>query len=359
MRVAVTEIMGRVGPALACHLVVAVAKIAPMTMSRNASVLAIALLSALPVFTVAAKDPGGPVRLVFAGDIMLDTLPGEDIARGRDPFAGFSRVLGDADLTIGNLECVVATVGEKVRKPFNFRAHPRVLGVLKRHFDVVSLANNHTGDFGRSAFRQQLDLLKSRDIPYFGGGRDNREARMPFIFEHKGLRIALLGYNDFKPRLFEAGPDWAGVAWCVDEQIVADIESARWRHHADLVIPFMHWGWEEEGANSRQKKLARLMIDHGADLVVGSHPHVTQGAEYYKGKLIVYSLGNFVFDGFNTPETNTGWVLRLKLDKTGLLEWDTVVAGLDPRGSPHIMNDVESPWGTRSSTKVMKRKFQQ
>lgn len=329
----------------------------PLFFKTHAAIV-MTLLAVTHLVEGAARGDDGIVRIVFAGDVMLDTLPGEDIAQGRDPFADFSGVFGGADISVGNLECVVATKGRPADKPFTFRAHPRVLPVLKRHFSAVSLANNHTGDFGHAAFLQQLDLLRANRIPYFGGGRDIREARAPLILVRNGLRIALLGYDEFMPREFEAGPDWPGVAWSVDEQVVADIKAARTRHHADLVIPFMHWGWEYEKTSSRQKQLARLMIDSGADVVVGSHPHVTQGAEYYKGRLIVYSLGNFLFDGFTAPEANVGWVLRLKLSKTGLLEWDTAVARLDSRGSPRLARDAESPCGSAASPKVMKRKFQ-
>ena len=322
------------------------------------SSLAIALLAPAGISADAVESQKATVQIVFAGDIMLDLLPGEDVALGKDPFAGFADIFSKADLSIGNLECVVATTGEASEKPYTFRAKPGVLDLIKRHFGAVSLANNHTGDFGHAAFLEQLKLLQSHKIPYFGGGRNIGEARTPYIFEAHGLRIALLGYNDFKPRQFEAGPDWPGVAWCVDEQIVADLKAARSLHHADLVIPFMHWGWEHEGPNERQQKLARLMIDNGADVVVGSHPHVTQGAEYYNGKLIVYSLGNFVFDGFTTPESNTGWVLRLKLGKSGLLEWDTAVAKIDERGTPHLDANVESPSGNNSLATIQMKKHQ-
>lgn len=298
------------------------------------------------------------VRLIFTGDIMLDELPGEDIAAGRDPFAGFSEVLAGADIAVGNLECVVATTGEKVEKPFNFRAHPRVLPVLRRHFDAVSLANNHTGDFGHAAFLQQLSLMKAARLPYIGGGKDIREARTPLVIERGGIRIALLAYNDYQPREFEAGPTWPGAAWAVDEQIIADIRAARSQHHSDLVITFMHWGREHEEADRRQKKLARLMIDNGADAVVGSHPHVTQAIEYYKGRLIAYSLGNFVFNGFYYPENNTGWALRLNVTKSGVQSWDTVIARMDKRGAPHIDRETTSPFGTADSTKIGKKKFE-
>lgn len=305
-----------------------------------------------------AKVSGDPgvIDLVFVGDIMLADLPGKAMARGVDPFEEFAKLLADADAAIGNLECVVATGGQAVKKPWTFRADPKVLPVLARHFDAVSLANNHSGDFGHDAFIEQLDLLEKAHLPCFGGGKDLCKARAPLLLEIKGLRIALLGYNEFKPRSFEAGPAWPGVAWSVDEQVVADIKFARAFHRTDLVIPFMHWGQEYDPENDRQKHLARLMIDAGADLVVGGHPHVTQGVEYYQNKLIVHSLGNFVFDGFEKGPARTGWLLRLRLDRRGLLAWDTVVAHLDDEGIPHLQSHLASPSGVRGSTVVSERR---
>jgi poly-gamma-glutamate synthesis protein (capsule biosynthesis protein) len=292
------------------------------------------------------------VQLVFAGDIMLADLPGEAIANGVDPFAEFAEILEEADAAIGNLECVVAACGEAFDKPWTFRAHPRVVPVLARHFDAVSLANNHSGDFGRDAFGEMLEHLEKASLPCFGGGRNCARARTPLILEVKGVRIALLGYNDFYPRSFEAGPNWPGIAWSVDEQVVADLEAARSLHRADLVIPCMHWGDEHDPANDRQKALARLLVDHGADLVVGGHPHITQEIEYFKGKLIIYSLGNFVFDGFEPGPARTGWLLRVQLNRRGLIAWDTVVAEMDEKGIPHLRRDVASPAG-----RSRKRKF--
>ena len=209
-------------------------------------------------------------------------------------------------------------------------------GVLKRHFDAVSLANNHSGDYGPTAFEEMLDLLQKRGIGYFGGGRDLAQAHAPLLIERKGLRIALLGYNEFFPRSFEADADKPGIAWSEDEQVRLDIVDARARLGADIVIPFMHWGWEYQRVpSSRQRQLARLMIDAGADAVVGAHPHVTQGIESYRGKPIVYSLGNFVFDGFTDDASNTGWLLRLELDREGVRHWQIVVAHIDRQGIPH------------------------
>jgi poly-gamma-glutamate synthesis protein (capsule biosynthesis protein) len=292
-----------------------------------------------------SAGPAGQVRLVFVGDVMLDCLPGQAVARGEDPFADFAPLFRQADLVVGNLECVLATGGERVDKPWTFRAHPRCVPLLARHFHALSLANNHTGDFGKGAFVEQLDRLRGM-VGTFGGGRDLQEARAPLLLERRGVRIALLGYNEFKPRDFAAGPGTPGVAWSVDEHVLEDIRLARAVHGADVVIPFMHWGWEHEpDPCDRQRELARRMIDAGADLVIGGHPHVTQGAEYYRGRLIVYSLGNFVFDGFREPEARRGWVLRLTVSKHGLVSWDTVVARMDDQGIPHPDRGVAAPSG--------------
>lgn len=277
------------------------------------------------------------VAIAFVGDIMLDETPGKTVKSGRDPFESFAALLNSADIRVGNLECVVATTGTpEPDKPYTFRAHPRVLKLLQRHFDALSLANNHSGDYGPGAFGEMLDLLERHKISFFGGGRTLEQAHTPFLIERNGLRVALLGYNEFFPRSFEADFDKPGIAWSEDEQVRLDIRTARTRYHADLVIPVMHWGWEHENlASSRQRQLARLMIDAGADAVVGGHPHVTQNVEQYQGKPIIYSLGNFVFDGFSDQDSNTGWLLRLEADRSGVRAWRTFVAHMDSKGTPH------------------------
>ena len=293
------------------------------------------------------------VRLLFAGDIMLDDGPGRVVSAGRDPFASFSDVLAGADYRIGNLETPVASGGKALENKIAvFRAAPAVASVLARHFDAVSVANNHSGDYGKSAFLETLEHLDRVGVRHFGGGRNLTEAHVPLWIEKNGLRIAVLGYNEFKPRSFEAGPSTPGVAWSEDDQVIDDIRAAR-AAGADLVIPFMHWGWERETEPcARQRVLARRLIDAGADLVVGGHPHVTQGAEYHRGRLIVYSLGNFVFDGFDYPEAQRGWALRLTLDRNGLVAWDTLAAQMDEEGVPHRVIGAKTPCGERADARA-------
>nr|WP_298122936.1 CapA family protein [uncultured Pseudoxanthomonas sp.] len=307
----------------------------------RALLLSSTLLAASPM----AHASSGDASLIFVGDIMVAETPGELIARGEDPFQPFASLLFSHDVRIGNLECVVATTGTAEEKPYTFRAEPRTLPVLKRHFDAVSLANNHSGDFGKAAFAEQLALMDKAGLPYFGGGRDATAAHAPWIVERNGVRIALLGYVEFKPRSFEADAGRPGVAWSgEDDDVIEDIIAARRVHRADVVIPFMHWGWEDEPDPSpRLRAFARRMIDAGADLVVGGHPHVTQGAEYYRGKPIIYSLGNFLFNGFDTPATTTGWVLSARVDRTGVVDWRTHVAKLDANGVPHPDPTASSP----------------
>jgi len=284
----------------------------------------------------ATARQGPTVRLAFVGDVMLADGPGRVIAAGRDPFAHVAERLRQADVRIGNLECVIARGGRALDKPWTFRAHPRVLPVLKRHLDVVSVANNHVGDFGREAFAEMLGHLDASGILRVGGGHNLAEAHRPLIVEKHGLRIALLGYNEFFPRSFEADADRPGSAWSDDERVVEDIRRARSEHRADLVIPFMHWGTEDDPvANDRQRQLAHRMIDAGADAVVGTHPHVVQDAEVHRGKPIVYSLGNFVFDGFEGLAHRTGWMLFFTVDRQGVREWHVEPVRTDHEGTPH------------------------
>ncbi|MEI7462051.1 MAG: CapA family protein [Pirellula sp.] len=275
------------------------------------------------------------VKLIMVGDIMVakDEETGIQIEQGRDPFQAFAKILKAADVSIGNLECVIAEKGVAEKKPYTFLAHPRVVPLLKQHFTGLSVANNHSCDFGKPAFVEQCERLEKAQIPYFGGGRDLAAAHQPWMIERNGLKIAMLGYCEVFMKSFRAQDNEAGVAWSEnDERVLADIQSAKKK--ADVVIPYMHWGSETDPANDRQKQFARKMIDTGADVIVGAHPHVTQEVEYYQGHLIVYSLGNFVFNGFQSEATQTGWALQMTLDKQGLssgIRWSLVSIRKEPR----------------------------
>jgi poly-gamma-glutamate synthesis protein (capsule biosynthesis protein) len=298
------------------------------------------------------------VSLVFAGDSTLDDDAGELIAKGGDPFADFESFFAKADIRITNLECVVSTKGTAGDKMFTFRAHPRVIPVLKKHFDAVALANNHSGDFGPEAFADMLQLLKKGGLPQVGGGMNLKEAHAPLIFERKGLRIAVLSYNEFQPRSFEAGHNLPGVAWSEDQQVVADILAARTVHKADLVIPIMHWGWENElKGNPRQWQLAKLMIDSGADAVIGGHPHVTQDVGLYKGKPILFSVGNFVMKETDNDNQRKAWVVKLEMDKQGVRSFFGQPIVIDMKGIPKMALKTTGPCWQRGAKSVGQCRF--
>jgi Bacterial capsule synthesis protein PGA_cap len=310
------------------------------------------VLHLLGCAATAGAEPSGTLSVAFVGDVLLAEGAARSIERGVDPFAGVESVLGAADLRVANLECAVATAGKAVDKNYTFRAEPKTLQVLKKHFDAVSLANNHSGDYGPGALLETLASLDAAAIGRFGAGRDLREAHAPLLLERGGLVLALLGYDEFHPRWFEAGPSSAGVAWSEDEHAVRDIRAAR-ALGADVVIPLLHWGWENEPEPcARQRDLARILIDAGADAVIGAHPHVTQGAELYRARPIIYSLGNFVFSLIDHEENRRGWIARLQLDAQGVRTWDTVVVRLDDEGSPALEPAAAGPCGVRGSSFV-------
>ena len=310
--------------------------------------------SAYGAFALAADlrpEVSNKVSLVFAGDMVLDDAAGEMIRAGGDPLSGFAADFKAADIRIANLECVIATTGSAAGKNFTFRAHPRSIPILQRHLDAVALANNHSGDFGREAFAEMLGLLQAQGLAQFGGGMNLRQAHTPLIIERKGLRIALLGYSEFMPRSFEADVDAPGVAWSEDEMVVADIINARKKYAADLVIPVMHWGWENElQSNARQRELAHSMIDAGADVIIGGHPHVTQEIEHYRGKPIIYSVGNFVMKETDNANQRQGWLLRLELDRSGVNAYSTRVAQISMEGIPQPASQVMSPCWQRGQS---------
>ncbi len=293
-----------------------------------------------------------PVKMIFVGDIMLDRIPGQSLAAGKDPFKHVAPLLDAADLRVANLESAVAPSGTPVDKHYVFLAKPEALKPIRKHFEAISLANNHSGDFGHVGLFETFAYLKQSGLAYFGAGANHGEAHKPWIVEKNGLKIAVLGYNEFRPRSFEAGPTSPGVAWSEDKYVEADIKAVRPK--VDLVFTYMHWGEEYVAYPSeRQKTLARKMIDAGADVVVGNHPHITEIPETYKGKLIVYSLGNFVFDDFADIQREdrreleeicrTSWILRLTVDKDGVKSWDTVVARTGEDGFPRIVKGSVSP----------------
>lgn len=238
-------------------------------------------------------------------------------------FAGVAPVLKAADIAVVNLECAIAASGEPEAKGYTFRAPPVAASALSlAGVDIVSLANNHSLDYGPEALAETLKLLAARGVAAAGAGPDAGAARAAVILEHNGLRIAFLAAADvpaegsFSRSTWEAATGKPGLAWLDTELLVADIVAAR--AHADVVVVMLHFGVEfSDGPGARQREQARTAIDAGATLIIGHHPHVLHEVEEYRGGLIAYSLGNFVFDGFDPP-SNTSAILEVEFVPGGI-----------------------------------------
>jgi poly-gamma-glutamate synthesis protein (capsule biosynthesis protein) len=279
-----------------------------------------------------------PVSVAVTGDIMLARTVNQQMLASHDqfPFNFTGDRLRSYDVTIGNLECVVSALGTPIPgKPFTFEADP--LGFQRlaaAGFDIVSVANNHSGDYGKGAFTDMLAHLPAWGISPVGGGVNRQLAHRPvYRYVHSTL-LGVLAYCEIEPPDFAATDTTPGHAWLTEEALKADIAAAR--PNCDFLITFMHWGYEghldEDPAT--QQYFARAAIEAGADLVVGCHPHVIQPHELYNGKLIVYSLGNFVFDYMTAPNFNECNVLTFNVLGSRLLDWQLVHATIGDWGQP-------------------------
>jgi poly-gamma-glutamate capsule biosynthesis protein CapA/YwtB (metallophosphatase superfamily) len=279
-----------------------------------------------------------PVTVVITGDVMLGRSVNTRILSTSDrfPFNDTADYLHGFDVVVGNLECVVSTQGVPVpNKPYHFRADPRSFSRLNSAgFHIVSLANNHSGDFGAGAFADMLAALPDHGLTPVGGGMNLAKAHLPVIRTVRSTTIGFLAYCEVAPMSFAATANSPGHAWLDTAVMRADIAAVR--AHVDFLVVFVHWGIEYQSADSaEQQATARRAIEAGADFVVGSHPHVIQPSETYGGKPIVYSLGNFVFDEMYEDAVRRGNVVMLTIQGSSLLDWklrQSYIAGND--GAP-------------------------
>ncbi len=276
---------------------------------------------------------GGDVTLGYHFEEYFDQQVAKGISREEMLEYGFRQVrsaVNRTDLFLVNLECPFTSRGDKLAKNFNFRARPELVAVLLAGgIGAVSLANNHLMDYGPLGLVDTLQTLEAAGVPHFGAGRTLGEARRPAMLERNGVRIALLGYfflgeHNIEPPEVIATDERPGVAGhyssasAVEAMLREDVAAAR--SQADLVIPFFHWGREGSHApEPYQVRLGHAAIDAGAAAVLGSHPHVLQGMELYRGAPIVYSLGNFVFGGHWDPKNKEAALFKARFSSRGYL----------------------------------------
>lgn len=280
----------------------------------------------------AGAAPAPPVRLAVVGDIALNYSIADDLEalsegkapKGVDtgfPFGGVADRLRAADLAIGNLECVLSTKGKVStwHKPFRGPL-AGADAILAAGIDLVSVANNHSWDFGADGFFDMLQSLDAKKLGVIGRGYRQglpHEPEKATIRDVRGTRVGFLGHY-----LAE------------DADIARDVAEAATK--ADIVVAFFHWGREKQAeVTPQQRRQARVAIDAGADLVVGSHVHVLQPLEMYRGKLIGYGLGNFVFMGMSHEERfRKGAILEVALTAERIESFELIPTRTDDRGAP-------------------------
>jgi len=313
-------------------------------------------------------DPATTWTLFAGGDIMLDRGVYETLAvkgKGADfPFDGgtaeitgrckdcsplgwdtpYSRRTGNAgavrdlveraDIAIANFENPAPDNPSFHRSGTVFSADPRLIdGLANAGIDYVSLANNHIRDAGGAGLLQTIKNVKKRGIEVSGAGKNLAAARTPAVLEAAGTTVAILGYDTIAGS-YHATATKIGSAPLTAAIVRADVKAAR-RAGADVVIVFPHWGTEYDPTPfANQKRLARMAIDAGADMVIGNHAHWAAAMEIYEGKPIWYALGNFVFDQTWSEPTMEGITLELTFRGTELAQ---------VRLRPHIILDKAQP----------------
>lgn len=278
--------------------------------------------------------PSPSISLLLVGDLMFDRYIRKVAdSKGSDYiFQEIAQVLRENNVVIANLEGPITdqpsmslnTVrGDK--NNYIFTSDPGLAPTLKKHnITVVNLGNNHILDFDREGLRQTRNYLDLAGVSYFG---DPADAEKRWAIKNiGGIRVGLVSHNLFIPGSTDRTLD--------------DIRDVK--ENSDITLVYAHWGHEySQDPGHRIRKLARAFIDRGADLVVGSHPHVVQEKEVYQGKMIYYSLGNFVFDQYHNQDTRRGLAVQVKIDSRNFsMSLEEISLSLEKNGQTTIKNTI-------------------
>ncbi len=232
------------------------------------------------------------LKINIFGDLCLYGIDPNKFKFGDDV-----KELMNGALNIGNLECPITEASTKKKlQAINFKVSPESLNILEG-FHVVSLCNNHIGDYLDQGIQDTIKNLEEKGFKWFGVGKTYDEALKPCIIEWHGRKIAFFGASRFA----NIGEDHS---WGTAVEKIGKLKKLikELKQQGCFVIPYFHWGYEYVRIPSpRERKIAKTCIDAGADIVIGAHPHIYQAYEIYNGKYIFYSLGNAIFlaDNFN------------------------------------------------------------
>lgn len=293
------------------------------------------------------------VSLIAVGDISYSRGVERTVRKEKDinyPFLKIYDYLKSADLVFGNLETPITQGAEIPDFEMIFRSNPGTEQALKQAgFSILSLANNHTPNFGEKGLKDTFNYLKSVDIKYAGAGQNEQEANQPVYIEKKGIIFAFLAYNDndVVPDSYEDGKKHAGTAFMRIAKMARVVKETKKK--ANFLIISMHAGNEyTDKPDNSQTNFAQAAIDAGADLVIGHHPHVVQTLEKYKGKYIFYSLGNFIFDQPQSQETKEGLAIKVYFTKNEISKISLLPIVMENLAQPRMANK-------NKATKILSR----
>jgi poly-gamma-glutamate capsule biosynthesis protein CapA/YwtB (metallophosphatase superfamily) len=253
-------------------------------------------------------------------------------------FGSAEPVVSAADLTMVNLETAITSSGQQQSKEFTFRAPPSALTALRDGgVDVATMANNHGADYGASGLRDTIAAIASSKFPVVGIGRDAAQAYAPWTTTVHGVKIAVLAASQVQDETlanWTAGPNSAGIASAYSPRFIAAVKAAKAAGY--VVIVYVHWGTEYVTCpNAAQESLASRLAAAGASAVIGTHPHVLQGAGWLpNGTYVEYSTGNYLWwRSFGNDQDDNG-VLTLTFDHGKVVAENFHPAHLDDRGVP-------------------------
>lgn len=282
-----------------------------------------------------------PIRIRFVGDISFNNRYVELLESGAKPFDAISPVLKDADLTVGNLECLAAGGAENEKKVPRIKTSAKALNALKDlNLGLVTLATNHVYDNLKTGFENSIQKLNELDISYLGASTDKIEAGLPHVFEKDGWKIGFLNYvhEDTNPKLPEGADVYPNMFWM--HQIIEDI--MRLKEEVDKVVVLLHWGGKcDYGYFPHQEQIgqAKQMIDAGTDAIIGHHTHTFQSHMVYKNAPIYFSLGNFCFDDITNGKSV--WPIRESGRKSGVVELEFSDEKTEHRIFPFRLDGLE------------------
>lgn len=252
------------------------------------------------------------------------------------PFEHVLNEFSNSDIVFGNLECTLSCHGLRGDRlnSVQMRGHPRLVeGLVKAGFNMFNLANNHSMQHGREPFLETVKLLKDHNISFCGVNIEDHLIGRPSIIEVNEIKIAFLGYSLRPRQYFNDNPFYSEGHL---DRIIKDVEDNKQR--VDIVVVSLHWGEEFiEQPSPEEIKMARNIIESGANLIIGHHPHVLRGIEHYKHGIIVYSLGNFVCDMSWDEHLRESLIFNCRITKSGISDIELTPIYINDNYQPEVL----------------------